>query len=1110
MWRHLAVSFLIAASPIISAARTEAIATATTKADTSKSKKKAAERALPLKPERKIEFATDEGSWLSLDLSPDGQTIVFDLLGDLYTLPIAGGAAKRLTSGMAFDSQPRFSPEGKQIAFISDRGGSENVWIMAADKTIVDSTAAADSTGLIQLTKGDKAAYASPVWTRDGEYVLVSKSTSIRSIFTLMMFHKDAGSGLTLLPEKYKDLNVLGANFGKDDRYIYFAKKNGGFGYNLMLPTWQLGVYDRQTGEIFDQSSATGSALRPVLSPDGKWLVYATRMDAETGLRLRNLETSEESWLLYPVQRDDQESRFTRDLMPGYTFTPDSKALIISYGGKIHRVEVPSGSQTLIPFNVSVSLDLGPKVHFDSRVEEGPVQIRQMQWASLSPEGKRLAFTALNQIYVMNLPDGKPARLTKATTEYEFMPTWSPDGKWIAYVTWTEQGGHIRKIASTLPNAASVQLTQTPAFYSWPSWSPDGARIVFVQSGRQARLAGTDAAPTAELRWIATTGGKTNFISPMKGVGRPHFASGAPDRIYVYEPPDGLVSFRFDGTDRRVHLKVTGYVNNPPQPPDPADEILMSPDGRHAIALDNQRVYLTKVPQLGTQPPAISILDPKSAPVPTVRLTNVGAEFIGWSGDGKSVYWSLGNTFFRKDASSWKELLKEPKAAKDTTKTAAQDTTKKEEKETGLEKFAVKIEAPRHKPKGIVVLRGAKIVTMKGDEIINNGDIVVTDNRITAIGPSGQVTIPAGATNIDVSGKTVIPGFVDVHAHIYLWQPRDMFEPQLWEQLANLAYGVTTIRDPQTSGTTALVYSDLVETGAMLGPRVYSTLTGVFWAEPINSLDDAKNVLKRYKEYYKTNTIKEYVAGDRKIRQWIIMAAKDASIMPTTEGALDMKLDLTQMADGYPGNEHSLPIVPLYKDVIEFVARTGTFYTPTLLVNYGGPFAENYFYESIDIHEDAKLRRFTPHTEIDQRSKRRPGWFAEKEYAFPSTAKAAADIVKAGGRVCLGGHGQLQGLGCHWEIWALQSGGMSPHEALRCATIFGAESIGLAQDLGSLEVGKLADLMVLDKDPLANIRNSSSLRYVMKNGELFEAETLDQVWPVQKKLGPQYWQNQEP
>jgi imidazolonepropionase-like amidohydrolase len=387
--------------------------------------------------------------------------------------------------------------------------------------------------------------------------------------------------------------------------------------------------------------------------------------------------------------------------------------------------------------------------------------------------------------------------------------------------------------------------------------------------------------------------------------------------------------------------------------------------------------------------------------------------------------------------------------------------------------------------------------------VIVSGDILVTNNRITAVGRRGSVRVPDGTRRIDLAGKTVIPGFVDVHAHMR--PPRGLHQTSVWQYFANLAYGVTTTRDPQTSTTDVFAYADMVDAGMIPGPRVYATGPGVFAYSGITDQEAANRFIKRYQEAYRTNTIKQYVAGDRLVRQWIIKACQQYGITATIEGSLDLKLNLTQMADGYSGQEHSLPIMPLHKDVVEFVARTKTYYTPTILVAYGAPWTENYWFEHTDVAADAKLSKWVPWELLDRMVRRRPQWFLPEEYGHTKLGKQVADIVHAGGRAGLGSHGQLQGLGAHWEIWSLGSGGLTPHETLRVVTIFGAEAIGLQQDLGSLEPGKLADLIVLDRNPLEDIRNTNSIRYVMKNGELYEGDTLRMIWPVERELPRQFW-----
>src|SRR5580692_3719595 len=1081
------------------------------KKDENKDEKKDQKKGLPLKSARKIEFTTDEGTWLSLDVSPDGRTIVFELLGDIYTLPIEGGVAKLVDGGMAFDSQPKFSPDGKWIAFISDREGSENIWIMHPD-----------GSGVKQVSKDPNNEFASPSWSPDGNYIFVSKAGFGIETFEVWMYHLNGGSGVQITKAKSAPTtprrergNAVGVVASPDGKYLYYAKRQGGFEYNAQFPLWQIARRDRKTGDEDVLLEQAESSFRPVLSPDGTQLLYVTRYETESGLRIRNLQTGEDRWVRYPITRDDQESRFTRDLFPGYAFLPDGKEIVYNQDGKIRRLNIVTGAESVIPFTAQVSQDLGPRLDFPQIVEQGPVKVRLIQDPVESADGKRMAFSAMTHLYTMDIPGGKPQRLTSGNAR-EFEPAWSPDGKYIAYVTWSSAGGQLWKVPAA--GGTPQQLSKSTAVYSNPVWSPDGTRIVALRGNvydRDKLQFDGGQTQNADLVWIPSGGGEANLILPARGAGSPHFTHDK-DRIYV-NTPQGLVSLRFDGTDRRTHIQVKGTGGYFAEEPIPADDVKISPDGNWVLAQVMNQLYVTAMPVVGGEAPTVNVSTPS---VPVKRLTDIGADYFNWADDGKTITWAVGANYFREPLSaiSFEPPKEEEKKDGDKKEAGAQpaDANKDEKKDEkkvekklkeedkNVQEIAVDLAVPRKTPKGTIVLRGATVVTMKGDEVLKNADIVIENNRIKSVGPKGAV--PAGAKVFDVAGKTIVPGFVDTHAH---WTEirRGILDTQNWAFLANLAYGVTAGLDVQTGSNDMFAYQDLVDSGDIIGLRAFSTGPGVFSDNNFQSEEEVKGVLTKYLKYYGTHNIKSYIVGNRKQRQYMVMASKELGMMPTTEGGLDLKLDLTHVIDGFHGNEHTLPITPLFKDVLTIFAQSGISETPTLIVNYGGPFGEDYWYEYTEVHDNAKLNHFTPHKIIDEKTKRRPAWFRKDEYAFPKLAAQVTKLQRDGGLVGVGSHGQLQGLGYHWEMWMLASGGMTPMEVLRCATVNGAKIVGRPDDLGSIQPGKLADLVIMDKNPLDDIHNTNTIHWVMKNGELFEGDTLNQVWPEQKKLEPLYFWN---
>ena len=999
------------------------------------------------------------GTWMSLDVSPDGKEIVFDLLGDIYTLPIGGGEAKSLTSGIPWDMQPRYSPDGKWIAFTSDRSGGDNVWIMGRDGRNPQ-----------QVTKESFRLPNSPAWTPDSQFIAARKHfTGTRSLGAgeIWLYHRTGGEGLQMTKRATEQKDDGEPAFSPDGRYLYFSDDvtpGAIFEYNKD-PNGQIYVIqrlDRETGETERYVTGPGGSVRPTPSPDGKSLAFIRRVRYKTTLFVRDLESGRETALYDGLDRDMQETWAVHGLYPTMAWTPDSKSLVFWSAGKIHRIDVASKQIANIPFHVKTTRRVQEAVRFPVKVAPEQFDVKMLRWVEVSPRGNQVLYSALGYIYVRDLPNGTPRRLTRQADHFEFYPSWSRDGKSIVYVTWNDEShGSIRVAPAAGGEGRAV--TSQPGHYLEPSFSPDGTKIVY-RTTRDGFLTSALWSNDPAIYVIPTAGGKPVRVSKTGAL--PQFGA-SNDRVFFMTFEDegkrALRSVDVDGGDERQHA-ISAF----------ATSFEVSPDEKWLAWTENFDAHVTPFVRTGK---SIEI-EPKMTAVPVVTVTRDAGEYLHWSGDSKRLYWSLGPELFQRD-------LKDAFAFIEGAPAKLPEAPEK-----GVH---IGFSRPYDVPSGKLAFTNARIITMRGDEVIENGTVVVDRNRIAAVG--ANVSVPSDAKVIDAAGKTIMPGLIDVHWHGGMGSDQ-IIAQQNWVNYASLAFGVTTLHDPSNDTAEIFASSEMAKAGLIVAPRTFSTGTILYGAKApfkadINSLDDALAHLRRMKAAG-AFSVKSYNQPRRDQRQQVIEAARQTGMMVVPEGGSLFQHNMSMIVDGHTGIEHSIPVAKIYDDVVQLWSKSKTGYTPTLVVGYGGNWGENYWYQKTDVWADQRLQTFVPRRIIDARSRRRP-MVPEDEFNHFSNAGIAGKLQDAGVSVQLGAHGQREGLAAHWEIWMFQQGGMTPHEALRAATLSGARYLGMDADIGSLEPGKLADLIVLDANPLQNIRNTHSVRYTMVNGRLFDAATMNEI-----------------
>jgi imidazolonepropionase-like amidohydrolase/Tol biopolymer transport system component len=1060
---------------------------------------------------RQIEFETTEGTWMSLDVSPDGRWIVFDLMGHVYRVSITGGDAECLTqdSGVALNFQPRYSPDGRRIAFVSDRAGQESLWVMNADGSSPMPVFNDPMTKIMQ-----------PSWYADGTAI-----AAVREFPTYSMHRRSAriwrfpldraSEAPRQLVGQFSGSQAYWPSLSRDGKSLYYLRSAFAAPLSGRQDLQHIQVMTLETGtdtaftpsrsrEIYRQGNA--AELAPEISPDGHWLAFVRRLpggqttyrghtfDGRTALWVRDSVTGNERILLDSMTLDMQDAHGMKNLavVPGYAWHPDAKSIFLWRDGGITRVGL-DGSITPVPFRALVSRVASEAARWTHGYNEISFDSKAIRWPSVSTATGLLVFEAVGEIWAQPLRSKNAAArpLVAWSSEATYaMPQLSTDGRHLTFVSWNDKTlGAVW--TCDLPECVPRKVSRDPARYLYPAWQPDSKGIIALRShsADAQRLAAFDPTIAHDFVRLDAQGEQTL----RQGVSPEPFTIDKRGRVYQmrfqtpgerqYRLAEGkampssqnlLVSFDPVSTDqdithfafpaaRRAVVSMTG------------DAVAYEEEGELYLASARrdaaQYVRGESFHWEGESQP-LSLI--KENPLHEVlRVSHGGAHHIRWIDEDRLIYAS-GAAVYQYDR-----------------------------RNGHTERIPIRAIVPKAipSPSHTVAFVGARVITLRANEVLESADLLVRGGRIACVGHCDT----SGAEHIvDVHGKTIVPGWVDVHAHGDYENTSPIVPQQHSVSALYLSYGVTTILDPYAhSNDGVFSIAEMIEAGRVVGPRTVSTGEALDAQSPQQGprrYEDARAEVGALARWGAV-AIKTFLPPRRDQRQMYMQAARELGLAATSEGR-DLYYNIGLALDGHTGFEHPLQYMVLYRDAVEFLARSQVVYTPTLIVAGAALPAEDYEQPRSDLWNDTKQQRFMPHQILRERATTRMS--PKSAYAFPFFAEGVADIRRAGGRVAVGGHGEQWGLDTHWEMWSLAEA-LSPLEVLTAASLEGARKIGLEKQLGTLEPSKLADFVVLNTNPLEDIRYTTDISFVVKAGVQYEGRTLDELWPTQQQFGTPAW-----
>lgn len=1027
---------------------------------------------MPELPSRVVSFETTEGTWMSVDVSPDGESLIFDLLGDLYSVPIEGGEAVPLTSGSAWDQAPRFSPDGTQVYFVSDRKGYNNLWRLS----LINES-------LQQVTRSDSNILGGPNWSQDGSRLLAGVFVAAELNYEIILHAIDPING-AMMPVATPDGPLMEAGKPLRIRTIVYSGAESADGkvfYSeaLYIEPAPGEDYDRKVVHlhVFDGKSETRTAItpadapyndfKPQLSHDGKRLAYYRQYsDRRTELRILNRATGEDVALVDLADADDAEYTQDDDARPNYAFTPDDNSVVFWHGGKIRRVELADGSMQTIPFRVSVEREVATQVQPTVQRLDDLGEATTIRWPSLSRDGQTLAFSAVGFVWVMDRQTGAIRRLSDSD-DFEYMPAISPDGSSVAYISFAQSGdeyGFGRLMVADLSGGKRRELlADADADYLLPQWSEDGSMIALIREGdrRQGIKAvfGWTPAATGTFHEVASPTAFSDFANYFIYARSVGFDATGGKLLFSY--PQSMTETVLVGADLDAGTSRTLAIGT-----SEVGGIAPAPDLKH-LALTRRDGSVWLIPfEVGDEPIAVSSLSPDAR-----RVSQNGGYYLDWS-DDKQFTFGFGKTVhrYRLDDGELQSL---------------------------------RVQVPFEKPRAthVIAFTGARVITMSGEvgtgAVIESGTVVVDGARLVALGPASAVNIPANALVIDAAGKTIMPGLLDTHYHSGGpgFSALALPEPAFSDKTA-IKFGVTSAWSPGSladDGVPAVV--DLQTAGRIAGPRWSHAAVGAlgYPYETLSGYAAAWAAVERHRELG-VNVLKEYNAPTREQRQWLSAAARENGLGVVSH-LEDFDGTMTRIVDGYTGGDHPFVPVPFYKDIDELLRQTGFIWTPNVVITngtIGEPKDGAHFYcDAVFQKQNQMVPGIAEANSICDLDDQAP----TVDYDAHRVSRVAEQVALSasyGANIGVSAH-NMPGSGLHREMWFLWRGGMIIEDVLRAATVDNATKLGLQEEIGSLEVGKMADFLVLDENPLDDILNTLSLKYTVQGGVVYDSTTADRA-----------------